>query len=214
MKKIDTILQDVDGLLANFHESAIRAHLHKGPLKLSHGTYRDPNDSFLIASNQYWPRGKSLMKYLGITNLDDFWQPIDRDPLFWRGISPYPWYKQLTDKLQNYCHTLMLCTSPSNHHHSWGGKALWLKLHNLDHLPCIMMNGASNGTSSGTPIGKWMLAAPGRLLIDDFEKQTDPFINAGGQAILFPQPWNRAHQFCNDPVNYTISQLERICEES
>ena len=208
MKKFDNIYLDMDGVLANFHAEAVRAHIRKGPLKTRYGTLTDPLQAYEFTSNDHWPKGLSLQKFIGWENLDAFWAPIDSDPLFWRGIQPYPWYKKLIETCQGYCKHLSFCTSPSSHHTSWGGKALWLKLHDLDHIPCIMMG--HNGSPSS--VGKWMLAAPGRLLIDDFHKQTEPFIEHGGQAILFPQPWNRAYEFCHDPLGYTVGQLERLTE--
>jgi hypothetical protein len=212
--KLKIIYLDVDGVLANFHVAAIIAHLHLGPLKLIHGTYYETNDAYRIASNEYWPNGISLQKYLNIQDIEYFWKPINPDPLFWRGLPPYPWYKRLVDICSGYCEQLVLCTSPSNHHHSWGGKALWLAQKELGHLPCIMMNGATNGTAHNNhAIGKWMLAHPDRLLIDDFHKQVDPFVQAGGKGILFPQPWNSNHPYKSDPVGYVVQQLEKITEE-
>lgn len=211
--KLKFIYLDLDGVIANFHAEAIRAHIRKGPLKTRHGTHSDPMEAYELASNEKWPRGHSLQKYIGFDSLEQFWQPIDQDPLFWRGIQPYPWYKKLIEMSSGYCQHLVFCTSPSSHHYSWSGKALWLSLHGLDHIPCVMM-GVNDNNRNGqpSPAGKWMLAAPDRLLLDDFHKQTGPFVEAGGQAILFPQPWNRNHEYCHDPLGYTLAELTRITE--
>jgi hypothetical protein len=206
------IYLDIDGVIANFHAEAIRAHIRKGPLKTRYGTHTDPLEAYELASNERWPRGYSLQKYMGIEDIDAFWHPINNDPLFWRGIQPYPWYRKLIEVVSGYCDHLVLCTSPSNHHYSWGGKALWLALHKLDHIPCVMMGINDRKNEKPSPVGKWMMAAPDRLLIDDYHKNTDPFIEEGGKAILFPQPWNRAHEYCDDPVGYTVAQLERLTE--
>ncbi len=37
---------------------------------------------------------------------------------------------------------------------------------------------------------KWLLAARGRLLIDDNLDLTDKFIEHGGQSLLVPRPWS------------------------
>ncbi len=57
---------------------------------------------------------------------------------------------------------------------------------------------------------KQKFARPNVLLVDDWEKQVDPFIEAGGQAILFPQPWNRNHEFASDPLKYVLDSLTAL----
>lgn len=52
---------------------------------------------------------------------------------------------------------------------------------------------------------KAILAGPRKLLIDDSPSNAKAFAEAGGQAILVPQPWNTA---TGDPV----SMLEFMCE--
>jgi hypothetical protein len=37
---------------------------------------------------------------------------------------------------------------------------------------------------------KHLMAKPGVVLIDDSDAKCEKFIEAGGGAILFPQPWN------------------------
>lgn len=204
------IYLDMDGVLADFHTAAIRAHLRQGPLKLSHGTYYNTDDDQLISSPERWPKGISLMKYLGIKTIADFWAPINSDPLFWRGISNYTWCFDLVNQLVKFDSHVVLCTSPSQHHTSWGGKALWLQIRGLHQLPAIMMTPAGTETPKGEVIGKWMLAGPGRILIDDWEQQTNSFTAAGGKSILFPQPWNENHPYMDNPVQYTLNQLDTI----
>lgn len=212
MKKIPHLMLDMDGVIANFHAEAIRAHLRQGPVTVCHGTFHNPEDAYELASNDRWPIGQSLMKYLGVEDLDAFWKPINSDPLFWRGIPPYVWWRDLIKICDYYTDELIICTSPSSHHHSWAGKALWLQQRSLHDYPTIMMNHASNGGPRGKSVGKWLYAGPGRVLIDDWQKQTDPFIKVGGQAILFPQPWNSNHPNMSDPVGYVRDQLQLLTE--
>jgi len=58
----------------------------------------------------------------------------------------------------------------------------------------------------GTP--KWFCARPDALLIDDTDRNTDAFCRAGGQAILFPRPWNSLHSYA--PEMCLIQRLDGL----
>ena len=38
---------------------------------------------------------------------------------------------------------------------------------------------------------KHLLAAPCKLLVDDFDGNVDGWVAAGGAAVIAPRPWNR-----------------------
>ena len=41
---------------------------------------------------------------------------------------------------------------------------------------------------------KYLLARPGRVLIDDADHNVDNWVAAGGEGILVPRPWNSKHK--------------------
>lgn len=59
---------------------------------------------------------------------------------------------------------------------------------------------------------KTVFARPDVLLIDDLDTEVKRFKAAGGQAILFPRPWNSAREYANEPQVYYISELKKIFE--
>ena len=56
---------------------------------------------------------------------------------------------------------------------------------------------------------KYLLAKPDVVLIDDQHKNIDLFREHGGQAILFPQPWNENYAI-TDRIGYVKSELEKM----
>ena len=56
---------------------------------------------------------------------------------------------------------------------------------------------------------KWICARPDQLLIDDNDGNVESFRERGGQAILFPQPWNLNHRLCGDRMGYLSDELSK-----
>ncbi|MFO0916509.1 MAG: hypothetical protein U0795_26370 [Pirellulales bacterium] len=56
-----------------------------------------------------------------------------------------------------------------------------------------------------------LLAGPRRVLIGDSDAKVAAFRAAGGEAILFPQPWN-ANRAVKDRLGYVKAQLEMLEE--
>jgi len=45
---------------------------------------------------------------------------------------------------------------------------------------------------------KYLLAAPGRVLIDDSDDEVQMWFNNGGSTILYPRPWNSGYHKVNE----------------
>src|SRR5215213_722045 len=100
-----TIYCDMDGVLADFHIAAARIYIGLG--KANHIHTGVPSHLTTRSFHERWPRGWSLQKWLSnadgkntFESTDEFWKPIREDPLFWRCIPAYSWWKELTDYLQ------------------------------------------------------------------------------------------------------------------
>lgn len=123
--------------------------------------------------NQY-----QLEPQLGITPVE-FWRVINAlGPEFWRDLEPYPWFDHLYYGLKAIGR-VMLVTKPSWSVHSYTGKKLWID------------------KTFGPRFREWvpladkdLLARPTRCLVDDSTDNIASFLTAGGEACLFPQPWN------------------------
>lgn len=116
-------------------------------------------------------------------------QQLQESRLFWDTIPVYPFAHSLYSFLLER-RNVYICTAP------WidapecaASKYAWLKHH-------------FNIQSSDVVIAKRknLLAKPEALLIDDNPKNCQLFFAAGGNALLYPRPWNNAQ--------YTESELQ------
>lgn len=211
-----TIYCDLDGVLADFHLEAVRAHMRVGtrfhtlehygtPLELTHEHLyqRLPKDigihKFCVSSipnevGDFWQ-----------PNMDKFWSPIRTDPFFWKNMPAYPWLYQLVKLLANNCEHLVFVTTPDTHHNSYSGKYFWMEKHNLTKFEFI------------TAKNKWRLAHPRCLIVDDFGKHITAWLDRvehlyrePGHALLFPQPWNNNHHLTDDRLGYIEAYLKEF----
>lgn len=170
------IFLDMDGVIVDFMTSSLE--LHGGGHLL-----------------ETWPPGeKDAHTLLGITR-GQFWKKLDAaGAQFWSDLPPYPWTFDLLSLLRRIAPVTIL-TSPSMSHDCPGGKILWMRKHLGKGFRDYLI-----GPS------KHLLAHPDTLLVDDKESNVEKFRSAGGQAILFPRPWNSNHHEL-DPLEYVRRQL-------
>lgn len=163
MKSMRFIL-DMDGVLADFIESALREL----------NTVYNKNVSVKEYARDF---GKwEICDYYGIPE-EDFWYIVNNTPDFWLNIKPYPWTKSLYNKLSKLGEVTVV-SSPSASPTSVLQKLLWLKKH-LDISPGNCFIGGR----------KYLMAGNG-ILIDDYHVNIDKFERAGGHGILVPSNWN------------------------
>ena len=80
------------------------------------------------------------------------------------------------------------------------GKLLWIE----KYLPGFVKRTIITQASKG------LLAKPNTLLIDDNNGYIDGFIEAGGQGILVPRPWNRDYGMASYTVEVVKECLENV----
>lgn len=207
-KIYDTIFLDQDGVICNFYLEAVRAHLRMGrrmPWLDHHGTPLQLHPQRLM---ERWPRGiTSLVDAVGITAkgeeaVQEFWRPMLIEPSTWNWMEAFEYTHQLVELLQGYCNELVICThAASGISDEYAGKRQWQANHKLTHLDLIIVE------------HKYRLAHPKALLIDDFHKNVERFQHPptgrpGGEAILFPQPWNKNHEHWRHNVQFVREYLE------
>jgi hypothetical protein len=176
---VQHIFLDMDGVLANFIAGASQLHGREGIL-----------DS--------WPRGVwDAPTVFGLSS-SQFWRKIDAAGAdFWAELEAYPWLPELLETLRWFGPVTIL-SSPSLGVECPSGKLRWLRQHVhpdfRDHLFGHQ---------------KHLCAKPGHVLIDDFDTNVTRFREHGGDAVLFPQPWNSRHAI-EDRVAFVASELQRL----
>ena len=128
------------------------------------------------------------------TERGEFWQALDdAGEVFWVELEEYPWFKELYDALSNLAPVIFL-SSATRAPSCLSGKLKWLQ--------------ARFGRKFRDYIftaHKQQLASPSALLVDDYERNVEGFLGAGGSAVLFPQPWNSNHDI-EDRLEYALAQ--------
>ncbi len=178
---ITQIFLDMDGVLCDFAGESLRLH----------------NRPDIIDN---WPKGEwDIAKMIGITDAD-FWEAIDLGGLdWWADLPAYPWARDLCEMCESFA-PVCISTSPSQHHGSSAGKVLWLQRFFGTHFRAYMLGEH-----------KSFLAQPGRVLVDDSDKNISSFVLAGGHAALVPQPWNSG-QHGGDIVEQVRKRLVELDE--
>jgi len=177
---VNRIFVDMDGVLSDFVSAALQLH---GRLDALEG----------------WPPGVwDMPRVVGMSSAD-FWGRIARrGEDFWAKLRPYPWADELIRLVQEFAPFTIL-SSPSNQPSCLSGKMVWLQK---------QFSPAFRDFLIGPP--KYLCAKPGVVLIDDSDDNIARFRQHGGEAILFPQPWNANHALTSDRLAYVREQLERL----
>lgn len=175
--RIDWIGIDIDGVLADFVGMACRIHCRM-----------DVVEHYRECAPGVWDTWRPM----GITE-EAFWHAIHyHAENFWRILPVYPWAQQLVDLCREVAHDrVAFVSTPSRSPFSAAGKLQWIERHFPDfsrrYFFCC---------------DKRQLSGPGRLLIDDSYCNYMDWVNAGGVAFLWPQPWNVKHWFDGDRMDY------------
>jgi 5'(3')-deoxyribonucleotidase len=178
MPTLRHIFVDLDGVLADFVQSSLALH----------------DRSHLL---ECWPGGEwDMPKVMGISR-GEFWRAISQQGSpFWEMLEPYPWTAELLDQLRSIA-PVTIATSPSMDPGCLDGKVRWMQRHLGPSFRDFLIGPQ-----------KYLLARPDVVLIDDRDSNVDAFREHGGQAILFPQPWNSNHQL-EDRMAYVADQLAK-----
>lgn len=119
-----------------------------------------------------------------------FWSVIDNTPNFWENIEPYPYLDELLAVIPDY----RILSTPRPTADCWSGKFKWVQKY--------LGEDAAKDMILATK--KWEIG--GGILIDDFEKNVD---NWNGDAILFPQEYNR-NRGIENKVEFVKKELEML----
>ena len=186
------ILLDMDGVLCDFVKSACVAFNF------------DPDDVY----RNWKPGVYDVAEVFGINNAggwdgqEKLWATIDaRGEYFWATLPEYRWSRELYDECSKFDDIYFL-TSPTRNPSCASGKLKWIQ--------AFMGNKAASNFLIGP--AKHLCARQDNVLIDDYEYNVDKFRDAGGKAILFPQPWNRLGRI-EYPVVTVMKELREIYDK-
>lgn len=180
MNKIDTVLLDMDGVIADWTGSVIRLF------------DKDPETVY-----KNWPPGIfDTSVALGITS-SHMWAKINKlGESFWENIEPYDYNNELFDILPENTY---ICTKIGSHPTAASGKLKWLQK-NAKHLKSKFV----------ITTHKHLCANPQTVLIDDHDKNCSLFSMAGGVSLLVPQPWNMNAHENENRFEYIKNQLLKL----
>jgi len=127
-----------------------------------------------------WPKGKrQVHEILGVEK-DELWLRIARaGRQFWENLPETPEFRPILNIINSANVPWCIVTSPSKSPACAAGKVAWMKKRFGRRFEDFFLCAH-----------KYLLAAPSRLLIDDWDANTTAFENAGGAALLWPQQWN------------------------
>ena len=174
---------DMDGVCCDFITAA--CHWHG----------RDPATVLESWTPGYWDICQELE-----LSTEEFWSPIEGHEEFWSGLEPYPWFDELWSLEQSVAEHVVISTSPGRCPTGHFGKAIWLRQRGIH--PTV------NGMIGRR---KELLAAPGRILIDDSDRNIRKWESHGGVGILFPRRWNALHNVDpEDPLSWVRKRLSEV----
>jgi len=104
-----------------------------------------------------------------------FWEGLTG--AFWLNLKKYPWADTMLEFLKPY--DPIILTAPTLNNGGW--RQQWIREN---------MGTFFNDKKYIISPAKWACAYPGALLIDDKQSNCTSFIEHGGGAMLFSQPWN------------------------
>lgn len=149
-----------------------------------------------------WPPGVDTETALNL-NVDHMWNLVNRHGFdWWANLNPLETNGHLFALLTETTASISILTSPDNSIYASSGKILWIN-NNLSQFE-NRIDLSSN---------KERLSKPGTLLIDDKDCNCERFREEGGHAVLFPQPWNKKHDFSGRPLASVKHQLTEIISQ-
>ncbi len=148
-----------------------------------HGVLVDANKGYMQVLNggkDMYDDPKYLGDYQAVAQYPGFLPLLkDGSPTFWSELEILPHVPELIAICKDLADEVVIVSHSSSGNCYIGSKAIADKL----------------GIDFISTEHKHYLARDGVLLIDDYEKNVDAFIAAGGLAITFPQKWNESHKY-------------------
>lgn len=126
----------------------------------------------------------------GLTN-DEFWGPIHAlgDSFYGEMVKPTSWCYELLDRVASLGDYVVMTSPGIGKPADYSSKRIWID----KYIPGAKLIVGSE---------KHLLAAPGRMLIDDNAETCIKFQEYGGKACCVPFPWNYNFDHVNHRLHY------------
>jgi len=125
----------------------------------------------------------------------------DLPGVFWEELPMYSYSKKLVKSLVERFDVYLL-SSPVNG--TFSEREKWIQ----KYMPDFFQN-----KKYLLGPAKSAVSEPGKILIDDYEKHVDEWEKEGGDAILFPQPWNRNRRLIDRKLEWVELKLKTIAHQ-
>ena len=175
------IFLDQDGVLADFVGGACKAH--------NRTLYDKPEHLGKFDMEKLW--GMSAQEFWIPTNNFDFWFNLEKTPEADAIV-------ELAIDAVGVKNIAML-TSPSLDPSCVPAKRAWMEKHYPQLTKTMIFSW-----------GKGMIGGPGRILIDDRDRNIDDWYMAGGEGILVSRPWNEDYQLAHVTLAVIETRLNDI----
>lgn len=131
---------------------------------------------------------------------EEFWRPINRlgERFYPFYVNSTPWAEELIETVQKADDHVSIVTDSTANMPGILGKENWIR--NM-FGPDIKVSYTSE---------KHLLAAPGRLLIDDSPRNCERFAVFGGSSLLLPRPWNATYH--TDPNASYMTAIAKLAD--
>lgn len=184
--EVDHIYLDMDGVLCDLHKA----------LFVLHGRPDLINDL----------HDHDIEAVLGLPS-DEIWFPVMAAGWeFWEELEPFPW----TFELWAWAHEIgqvAICSRPllldqldaRDTGYCVRGKMAWLRRHFGRKFREVVF----------TP-NKHAISQRGVILVDDDERYEADFNRRGGRQLIFPRPYNRFRNACQDPMDCVRHQFDLL----
>jgi 5'(3')-deoxyribonucleotidase len=183
------IFVDVDGVIANFNDSAMLAN----GVEVSEADYPVECGWDIVAACNKIRHSYSDLD-LPPLSANEFWDVLDYT--FWVNIPLYP-VAQTFIKYLEFWGDIYFATTPALSSDSVAGRYDWIKKHFPEYRNKLFIC-----------TRKELLANSNSILIDDRNENCDAFEKAGGFVVPVPRPWNNFEVDDENPHPY-----DRVCKE-
>ena len=173
---------DLDGVLADFVGGVCLAHGKQLPYPEDRGVW-------------------DMAKIWGIS-LEEFWTPTNSFD-FWYNLLPTPEAEMIVQTVESFVpkKNIAILTSPSLDKECIPAKRKWV----MKYFP--QFSGQIIFTNA-----KKFLSGPGRLLIDDDDKNIEAFHSGGGMTVKVPRLWNSEWEdasICAQIVEHRLREIAK-----
>lgn len=166
-----TVLLDVDGVLCNFVERICQFYGINANDAMQNW---EPLEEYELHKTNHF-----VEKFITEDQIKK--DLISLPAGWWKNLCTYPYFSDLLILIDDHFKNWLLSTSPIMSADYFSGRFDWLnKIYGGELEANKIMIGSE----------KYLMANKNTVLIDDSLKNVKKFIAAGGQAILYPRPWN------------------------